>query len=290
MNKEQKEFLKLIEDTFNVSEKDHKGILKKYRQSRNNVKQFIANLYMDYGVDGSIDYAELQKYNRMNKLEEMLKEQGREIVKEERKILPAVLATAYAATYYKSAYQIEQTIQVGINFKLLKPEFVKEAVNFDWSGVPFSQRIWDNQDKLVKSLRTEIVRGIRDGESIDKVSRRINKQFNAKAYESQRLARTETARVIQQAQDKIYKDSGVLEQVQYLATLEENTCEECEDLDQEVYGIDENKPSIPRHPNCRCTYIPYFGNYQNEKRKDNETKEIIANVSYSKWAKDKGIN
>lgn len=289
-SKDDQEFIDLVESIYQLSEREHKEILKQYRESRNNIKDFLAKLYMDYGVDGTLDYAELQKYNRLKRLEETLKDEGRKMVKVERKILPAILATVYAATYYRSAHKIEQTINLGVNFKLLKPEFLMEAVNFNWNGVPFSERIWDNQDKLIKALRTEIVGSIRDGNSIDRVARNINKQFNAKASESQRLARTETARVIEQAQDQIYKDSGVLEKVQYLATLESNTCDECADLDGNLYDVDDStKPLIPRHPNCRCTYIPYFEDYQPEKRKDNETKEIIDNVSYAEWEKANGI-
>ncbi|WP_337019744.1 minor capsid protein [Oceanobacillus massiliensis] len=289
MNKEQKEFLKLVDSIYKTSEEDHKEILKLYRKSRDNTNQFIADLFIKYGVDGSINYAELQKYGRLDKLEETIKEQGKEIVKQERKLFPIILAAGFAATYYKSAYTIEKNIGVGISFNLLKKEFIDEAVNFNWSGVPFSQRIWDNQDKLVKSLRSEIVRGIRDGESIDKVSRRIGKQFDSKAYESQRLMETEMARVIESAQDQVYKDSDVLEKVQYLATLEQNTCDECAALDGNIYSVDENKPIIPRHPKCRCTYAPYLEDYQPTKRKDNETKEVIDYKNFDQWAKAKGI-
>ncbi|MGZ0086350.1 minor capsid protein [Caldibacillus thermoamylovorans] len=280
----EKEFLKMVDELFNLSEKEHREVLKLYRKHRDNIKQLIAELFMRYGNDGKVNVSDIPR------IERQMQEEVRNIAVSEVAIVTTILATVFAHAYYRTAYEIEKNIEIAISFSLLRKEVIDEIINFNWSGIPFSERIWDNTNALVKALRTELYIGIQQGESIDKIARRIDKQFNSKAYQSQRLIRTETARVISSAQEKIYKDSGVVQKVQWVATLEGNTCEQCARLDGKQFNLDDDtKPSPPKHPNCRCCLIPIIEGYEPTKRKDNETKQVIEYQSYDEWAKSKGI-
>jgi SPP1 gp7 family putative phage head morphogenesis protein len=280
----EKEFLKMVDEFFNLSEKEHREVLKLYRKHRDNIKQLIAELFMQYGNDGKVNVSDIPK------IERHIQEEIRNIAVSEVAIVTTILATLFAHAYYRTAYEIEKSIGVAISFSLLRKEVIDEIVNYNWSGTEYSQRIWDNTNALVKALRTELYLGIQQGESIDKIAKRIDKQFNSKAYQSQRLIRTETARVISSAQEKIYKDSGVVKKLQWVATLEGNTCEQCSRLDGKQFDLDdETKPSPPRHPNCRCCFIGVVEGYDPTKRKDNETKQVIDYQNYDEWAKSKGI-
>ncbi|MBE2926589.1 minor capsid protein [Anoxybacillus flavithermus] len=280
----EKEFLKMVDELFVLSDKEHREVLKLYRKHRDNIKQLIAELFMKYGVDGKVNVSDIPK------IERQIQEEIRSIAVSEVAIVTTILATVFAHAYYRTAYEIEKSIGVTISFSLLRKEVIDEIINFNWSGIPFSQRIWDNTNALVNALRTELYLGIQQGESIDKIAKRIDKQFNSKAFQSQRLIRTESARVISSAQEKIYAESGVVQKVQWVATLEENTCEQCARLDEKQFDIDdETKPSPPKHPNCRCCFIGVVEGYEPTKRKDNETKEVIEYQSYAEWTKKKGI-
>lgn len=289
-----KDLIKTIEQAFNLTDKQHREILKLYNQSRNNIRQFIADMYMRYGLNGKIEFAKFQRLH-MHEVEQFINQEAHLLAKKETLLFPAILAGVLTYVYYRSAYQMEKNLkvpfEVGINFNLLRQEFIDTVVNYNWSGVPFSKRIWDNQHALVKSLRIELTQGLQQGESLDKVARRINKQFNRKAYESKRLIVTEAARVITDAQEQIYKDTGIVQQVQWMATLEDNTCDECGELDGKRFDLnDTNKPKPPLHPNCRCCYIAIpFDEYKPTQRKDNVSKAIIPYQSYNDWAKSKGI-
>lgn len=280
----EKEFLKMVDELFNLSEKEHREVLKLYRKHRDNIKQLIAELFMKYGQDGKVNVSDIPK------IERQMQEEIRNIAVSEVAIVTSILATVFAHAYYRTAYEIEKSIGVAISFSLLRKEVIDEIVNYNWSGTMFSQRIWDNTNALAKALRTELYLGIQQGESIDKIAKRIDKQFNSKAFQSQRLIRTESSKIISSAQEKIYKDSGVVQKVQWVATLEGNTCEQCARLDRKQFDIDDQtKPSPPRHPNCRCCLIPIIEGYEPTKRKDNETKQVIEYQSYEEWAKSKGI-
>ena len=42
----------------------------------------------------------------------------------------------------------------------------------------------------------------------------------------------------------------------YLATLDGRTCQICGVDDKKIFKRDEPRPSLPRHINCRCVYVP----------------------------------
>lgn len=274
----------MVDELFNLSEKEHREVLKLYKKHRDNIKQLVAELFMRYGNDGKVNVSDIPK------IERQIREEIRNIAVSEVAMVTSILTTICALAYYRTAYEIEKNIGVAISFSLLRKEVINEIVNFNWSGIPFSERIWDNTNALVKALGTELYLGIQQGESIDKIAKRIDQQFNSKAYQSQRLIRTESARVISSAQEKIYAESGVVEYLIYTATLDNRTSQICRSRDGKKWRIDDpNRPMIPAHPNCRSCWIPVIEGYEPTKRKDNETKEIIEYQTYNEWAKSKGI-
>lgn len=280
----EKEFLKMVDELFVLSDKEHREVLKLYRKHRDNIKRLVAELFMKYGVDGKVNVSDIPK------IERQIQEEIRSIAVSEVAIVTTILATVFAHAYYRTAYEIEKSIGVTISFSLLRKEVIDEIINFNWSGIPFSQRIWDNTNALVNALRTELYLGIQQGESIDKIAKRIDMQFNSKAYQSQRLIRTESARVISSAQEKIYAESNVVKYLMYTATLDNRTSETCRSRDGKKWRIDDPKrPVIPAHPNCRSCWIPVIEGYEPTKRKDNETKQVIEYQTYNEWAKNKGI-
>ena len=119
--------------------------------------------------------------------------------------------------------------------------------------------------------------------TIDKVARELKTTYNTSAYESRRLVNTEMARVQTQASYDIAIDAGV-EEVMWSATLDNLTATKDADLDGIVWGIKENHPMPPLHPNCRCVLInvPYKG-WQPTQRKNNISKEAIDYVDYNSW-------
>jgi SPP1 gp7 family putative phage head morphogenesis protein len=288
MAKFEDDFLNLVDSIFNLTDEQHKEIIKVYKGSMENIQALIAKLFMQYAVDGKLTLAELNKYNRLVAIEQQIKEEIKNLGGIETKQFNSILTGVYQQAFYQTAFTLEAGTQVGISFALLKPEFVKEAIAFNWSGVPFSERIWGNSDTLVKALRTELTQGIIQGESIDKMARRIRKSFNTSVYNSQRLMRTESARVISSAQEKIYEESGVVQELIYTATLDSKTSDVCKSRDSKRWKIDDPKrPKIPAHPNCRSCWIPAVKDYQPKKRKDNENKKIVEYKNYQEWYKSR---
>lgn len=62
--------------------------------------------------------------------------------------------------------------------------------------------------------------------------------------------------IVNQSSLEAYKDNGV-EKVIRVAEIDDRTCEECIELDGEIYNV-EDAPDVIVHDFCRCYYEPYF--------------------------------
>lgn len=66
----------------------------------------------------------------------------------------------------------------GKNFYSMNREIVKLFVNVPWcNGKNFSERIWENTDKLSNYLSTDIAQGFARGDSYDMLVRQLMQRF-----------------------------------------------------------------------------------------------------------------
>ena len=252
----------------------------------------IGKAYIDHSKDGVMTLTITQQQQLTASMAAKLKAMGLELGKSEVEKVTTLLAEVFSASYYRNAFVMESGLKANLEFNMLKKEFIQAAVNAKYKGEFFSDRIWSNKASMIDSLQSSITSAMKGGISIDKVGRNIRDQFNVTAYESQRLVRTETARVQTQASDDIARSTGVDQQM-YSATLDGKTSPECSALDGKIYGVDDPDKVVPpeNHPMCRCCLInvPYAG-WSPSARKDNQSGEIIAYTNYADWAKSKGVD
>ena len=186
---------------------------------------------------------------------------------------------------YKDTYT---SLTEDLNFKkgVISSSVVKKALENDWSGANYSSRIWSNTDNLAKAIKNEVVIGLNKGLNYRTMSQNIAKKFETSYKNAERLVRTETNHIQNQAMLMGYTDAGVVK-YQFLAVLDSRTSHTCSDLNGEVFKTEdategENYP--PMHPHCRSTTVPYeYADIEsdNEKPKENfennENEGIINN-------------
>lgn len=134
----------------------------------------------------------------------------------------------------------------------------------------------------VKSIYNDIIRCVEIGIRPREIAKQIKDDFGVSAYQAARLVNTELAKVVSDAQLDVYRNSGVVEKVMWMATLENNTCETCADYDGKEFLLND-APKIPVHPNCRCCYVPIVDGYKPGKRADNETHKNIDYKTFNEW-------
>lgn len=148
-----------------------------------------------------------------------------------------------------------------LSFKkgVISSSVVKKALENDWSGANYSSRIWSNTDNLAKAIKNEVIIGLNKGLNYRTMSQNIAKKFETSYRNAERLVRTETNHIQNQATLMGYMDAGVVK-YQFLAVLDSRTSHTCSDLNGEVFKTEdategENYP--PMHPHCRSTTVPY---------------------------------
>lgn len=147
----------------------------------------------------------------------------------------------------------------------------------------FSDRLWQDKERLGRNLRVGLTQSMILGEGIPQITDRINKGIDTARYNAERVARTETKRVTYCAHADVYKDTGV-EELRYRCANggDSRTCQYCRADNGKVFKRGE-EPTLPRHPNCRCVYIPVVS----DTFEDNELNELTGSVrgaeNYEKW-------
>ena len=148
------------------------------------------------------------------------------------------------------------------NTSLWTSRGVAKQITKQVNGATFSQRVWANQDALKAQLDVVITNGILTGKNPRVVARQLRDKVKVTvknhSYVTERIARTESARVQYSAQIESIKKNGY-QFVHWIA--EPRACDECRKIATQDNGFGDgiyriNKvPKIPddTHPNCRCS-------------------------------------
>ncbi len=160
-------------------------------------------------------------------------------------------------SYYSNIYYIAEGIDCGIDFALLPQRAIDTALWEPWSGRNYSMRIWNNNDKFIRRVQASIEDGLIEGHSIQRMADTLQEFVLREENTAARLVRTETAYFLNEGQRQAYEEIGI-KKYRYVAALSERTCENCAELDGNVYDVSQSVVGTnypPMHPNCRCSTI-----------------------------------
>lgn len=144
--------------------------------------------------------------------------------------------------------------------------WIKKQIYENTKRQNFSDAIWSDIDQLKARLDSVLVRSIANGESNQKTATQftdlVRKDIENQKYVTERVARTESAKVEFQVQWSLAKSQG-FKYVQWHA--EPEACFTCNNIANDnptkygegVYPIND-VPDIPVHPNCRCSISTYY--------------------------------
>lgn len=232
---------------------------------------------------GEWSYANQSALTRSRGLLEQIGEQIKALGQKEQITFRQGLSNIYTDQFLRQVYDLGKSITVKANFNRLNPALIQKTLDYPWSGAMFSDRLWQDKERLGRNLRVGLTQSMILGEGIPQITDRINKGIDTARYNAERVARTETKRVTYCAHDDVYKDTGV-EELKYRCANggDSRTCQYCKADNDKVFKRGE-EPTLPRHPNCRCVYIPVVS----DTFEDNELNELTGSVrgaeNYEKW-------
>lgn len=135
---------------------------------------------------------------------------------------------------------------------------IRKIVNSSFNNAEWSYRLWDNQDALRTELNRLLSRSVVQGRNPRVLARELRKKFDTSIHNSERLMRTEGARV----QQDVFTDSAKQTNVdEYVFIAEPDACPICAELNDEVFKFSEmsiGENAYPIHPNCRCSSALYI--------------------------------
>ena len=231
----------------------------------------------------------------LSRLEELKISITHEAVKlgvRESEVFDDKLGNLYNDTYSHKSYEIDKYMGFSNG---LSERNLEKSLNERWLGANYSDRIWQNKDKLINGIETTFLQGLARGQNPRKIAGELSRTMQTSFYNCERLARTETIHILNEANYDSYRDHNI-ESYQFVCGLDERTCPYCGSLDGEVFTIKEkmegfNYPVL--HPNCRCTTIPYFEPDEIDdmfdestriaKDEDGEYYDVPSSMTYDEW-------
>ncbi len=205
------------------------------------------------------------------------------------------LKTIYEDGYYHNAYEIAKGTGVGSSFSAIDTRKIDKAITIPWArdGKVFSDRIWENKNKLVAELHTELTQCLIRGENPDEAAKRLAEKMGGKLGAARNLVYTESAAISACAQRDCYGELAV-EQFEVVETLDSHTCPTCRDMDGQHFSMEDYKIGVtapPFHPRCRGCTCPYFDDEFDSigeraaRGEDGRTYYVPADMTYREWEK-----
>lgn len=181
--------------------------------------------------------ADLYKFQRYWELFAQVRVKLQKMGETQINLLTSVLEKNYE-TVYKSI-PLPQTFPTTLDTSVLKTVWCAD-------GKTYSERIWENTEKLAQTLNDELVSCIATGKKTTELKNELRKRFNVSYSAVDCLTRTEMAHAQTLAAQQRYKDAGITE-VEVWAEQDERKCDICGRLHKKRFPIDE-KPKVPVHP------------------------------------------
>lgn len=270
---------------------------KETEQYYNNLLEVINNNITDESIKRKL----LAKYNapaysyrisRYEALQQNIDIELKKLADIEQQITEIRYVDTIKEGYYHTIFDIQKGTNIGFSFAQIDEKTINLLLNENWiDNANFSQRIWQNSERLGNYLRTQLTAASLSGKSTNKIAQELSEYMNVGIYNATRLVRTEVNHFANEAEMLSYEELDI-EKYRFIATLDNRTCKHCAELDNKDFNVKdrqsgENYPPI--HPNDRCTTVPVFDDEVTEKlqrrAKDENGKTILIpqNMNYQQW-------
>lgn len=211
----------------------------------------------------------------------------------ENEMLEDYLIKNYEDTYYHSLYEISKGLNLKTSFATLDKNKINQVIGKPWlkDGKNFSDRIWQDKEQLINTLRTKITQSFITSSTLDEavedISKFISDKIKNKEYVARRLLETESAAYASKAQIEAFKSIDV-EKYEIVATLDLHTSEICQEMDGKVFNISDQEIGVtvpPFHSHCRTVIAPYFDDDEPTRASKDENGEYkeVKYMNYKEW-------
>lgn len=265
---EKKDFQSLLREWYKLAQEN--GLSAEYREY---LKELGKRVYI----------------TRLESLEASIRHQIELLKSNQYKWMTDLMDINYIVGYYSAYYNVAQGMGVAVNFATVDKVGIEKAIKERWDGRNYSDSVWNDKAKLIKTISTILPRSFSMGINSRDLGDMIAKEMNVSKNRGRSLARTEINHLCNQAALDTYKMCGV-EEYEFLATLDMRTSDICRGMDGTIHKVSQAKTGVnlpPMHVNCRSTTIPHFeGDDAIEriaKDEDGNNIKVPRRMSQSEW-------
>lgn len=273
----QERFVKTQQELTTKSIKETKKQLQKYclQCYKNLLGQFEATyntviLQMNEGKQ--ITPAHLYNLDKYWKLQAQLKKELEDLGYKQIALLEQRFNILYTAVWL--SFDLPESTD---SWALLDKNAITQVINSIWcaDGKTWSQRIWDNTDKLQQALNDGLISCVVNGSNPDDLRKQLMKEFNTSYERASTLVNTEMAHIQTEAAKNRYRAAGCRE-VEVYGEEDSGRCDICGKLHGQHFPIAGAMP-IPAHPNCRCCLLPVVEDRTDFSKETDSTPKNLTN-------------
>lgn len=215
--------------------------------------------------------------------------------------LKNTMTQAYEDGYYRTMFDVQKQARIGISFTAPGDKQLQAAVREKWLGQNYSDRIWVSKTKLVNSIEQMLSQEFVRGRGPNALAQEFSDKLGVSYSNAQRLIRTEINYISNKGSIQAYRDTGIVNEYRFLATLDNRTSEICMEMDGKIIDLREAMVGVtqpPLHPYCRSTTVPHFDDDEIGKLVDDrvardkdgsgKTVRIGKDLDFFAWAEEFG--
>lgn len=231
------------------------------------------------------------RVSRLEELQLQIENAIQDLSTKQNEQMTKLLSASYQNPYYKTIFEIQKGLNFGVTFAKVDTKTVEKIIKTPWLEANYSQRIWRDNAKLIRTIQTELTQAIIRGEGSRKAAQIVAERMEVGYRNAERLVRTEASHIQNEATFAGYRASGVIQKYQYLATLDGRTSHICRDLDGEIFTLAEKEVGVnfpPLHPYCRSTVVAYFNDEIDPSERfarnaDGKGYNVPGDMTYKEW-------
>jgi SPP1 gp7 family putative phage head morphogenesis protein len=144
-------------------------------------------------------------------------------------------------------------------------------------------RTFEEMKGMTNAMKGQMSRvladGLAHGRSAAEIAGDLADRIDVSMARAKTIARTEVIRAHAEGQLDSYEELGVKElgiMAEWSTAGDDAVCPLCVPLEGTVYKVEEARGLIPRHPNCRCTFIPAFADVKDKGQKRGKSRIVRA--------------
>lgn len=164
----------------------------------------------------------------------------------------------------------EEVRRMAENYQLNQKETkrVTSIITQSCTREMWSNRLWLDSDDMANDVEKLVNKHLRHGMSLTDLQNMLVMHTNPKQFKpnqsiadrvkqmqnnAKRIVRTESARLVNQANITTYRMTGVLK---VKLVMQPGHCARCQDIADNGPYVIGTQPDAPLHPNCRCVWEP----------------------------------